>query len=142
MFTVNELVESWLIKPYSPTGRAEIEPRIGGRYELFWDPNSRENDSTFGCRITAMDSGRFLGFEWKGPSQFKHFMNNVDPLTHVLAFFIQIIDDEKRVTEVHLVHTGWRNTPEWDEARKWFEESWKLAFQKLGQQVNNPNAPQ
>ena len=140
MFTANDLVEPWLIKPFSPTGHAEIEARIGGRYELFWDPNSREDNSTIGCRITAIEPGKFLGFEWTGASQFKHFMNTADPLTHVLAFFIPMNDGAKRVTEAHLVHTGWRNTSEWEEARKWFEESWKSAFQKLEQHVNNPNA--
>jgi hypothetical protein len=46
MFTVNKHLESWL------TTKAEVEPNLGGKYELFWNPTDRENDSTVGCRIT------------------------------------------------------------------------------------------
>lgn len=35
-FTENSLQERWL------TTRANVEPRVGGRYELFWDPDDPE----------------------------------------------------------------------------------------------------
>jgi hypothetical protein len=63
MFTVNGLVESWLIKPFSDGGHAEIESVGGGRFELFWDPVDRQKESTVGCRITALKEGEFLSFE-------------------------------------------------------------------------------
>ena len=58
-FTVNERLESWL------TEVAEVEPKIGGKYELFWDPNDRENNSTIGCRVTALTPNQLLAFDWK-----------------------------------------------------------------------------
>ncbi len=121
MFTVNENLEKWL------TQVAEVEPEVGGRYELFWDPEDRENDSTIGCRIQALTHGSLLSFEWKGPKQFKHFMNEARPLTTVTVFFGCHPDG----TEVHLVHTGWRDTPEWEEARRWFENAWTEALLAL-----------
>ena len=69
MFTINKNLESWL------TLQADVEPKAGGKYELFWDPNDRENDSTIGCKITAIEPGKFLSFEWKGPQQFAHFLD-------------------------------------------------------------------
>ena len=84
LFTNNSLLESWLVNV------AEIEPKVGGKYELFWEPNDRENNSTLGCRITAIQPSEFLSFEWRSPKQYKHFANNADPLTHVVVFFIQI----------------------------------------------------
>ncbi|MFX0063426.1 MAG: SRPBCC domain-containing protein [Candidatus Hermodarchaeota archaeon] len=39
MFTIKEHLESWL------TMKAEVEATIGGKYELFWKPEDRENDS-------------------------------------------------------------------------------------------------
>lgn len=127
MFTVNEMLQSWL------TVIADVEPRVGGKYELFWDRGDRENNSTAGCRITAIEENKFIAFEWKGPSQFKHFMNNVIPLTHVVVFFIPQIEGNIPYTEVHLIHSGWGGSVEWEEARKWFEQAWKGAFVRLGE---------
>ena len=124
-FTVNKHLEKWL------TQMADVEPRIGGKYELFWIPNDRQNDSTIGCKILAIVQDKFLCFEWKGPKQFKHFMNNVRPLTNVLVFFIP----NPEGTDVHLLHTGWRGTAEWEEARRWFDKAWVAALSELQKYV-------
>ena len=126
MFTINKHLEKWL------TTLANVEPKVGGKFELFWNPEDKENDSTIGCKIIGIEPDRFLAFEWKGPKQFKHFMNNTDPLTHVVVFFISCkVDKSNAFTEVHLIHTGWRSSQEWQEARLWFEKNWKNAFQEL-----------
>jgi uncharacterized protein YndB with AHSA1/START domain len=136
MFTVSKLLESWLIAPYSEGGYAEVEPVQGGKYELFWDPTNKENNSTSGCRITAIEPGKFLAFDWKGPVQFKHFMNTADPLTHVVVFFIPNGHGLETSTEVHLVHSGWGNSSEWQEARDYFRQAWSSAFQKLEKEIS------
>jgi uncharacterized protein YndB with AHSA1/START domain len=82
MFTVNEHLEKWLAKV------ADVEPKMGGKFELFWNPKDRENDSTMDCKILALQPNKFLCFEWKGPKQFKHFLNERRPLTNVVVFFI------------------------------------------------------
>src|SRR5947209_10956789 len=82
MFTVKEHLESWL------TTLAAVEPVPGGKYELFRDVDDRDHNSTSGCRVTALEPGRFLSFEWKGPVEFERLMNSADPLTHVVVFFI------------------------------------------------------
>ena len=125
MFTVNELLQSWL----APL--AEVEPVVGGKYELFWEPDDRENNSTLGCRVTAIEADKFLSFEWRGPVQFKSFMNSADPLTHVLVCFTTCDEATDACTEVHLIHSGWRSNPEWEAARVWFENSWRGAFEWL-----------
>lgn len=38
-------------------------PGIGGRYELFWDPAHRADNSMFGCRITAIAEPELLAFQ-------------------------------------------------------------------------------
>lgn len=127
MFTVNENLQSWL------TAVADMEPVAGGKYELFWNPNDRENDSTIGCKITAIEPDRFLSFEWKGPKQYKDFMNNSDPLTHVVVWFADCGEGKSQApcTEVHVVHTGWGGSPEWDEARLWFKKAWESSLETL-----------
>ncbi len=126
MFTMNAHLQKWL------TVKADVEPRVGGKFELFWNPKDRKNDSTIGCKITAIEKNKFLAFEWKGPKEFEHFMNNADPLTHVVIFFIPYKKTNVNVcTEIHLFHSGWRSTPEWEKARLWFNKAWKDAFAGL-----------
>jgi uncharacterized protein YndB with AHSA1/START domain len=84
MFTDNELLASWL------TNLADVEPRVGGKYELFWVPEEKQDNSTIGCKITALEPNKLLAFEWKGPIFYKDFMNVSDPLTHVTVMFLDI----------------------------------------------------
>jgi uncharacterized protein YndB with AHSA1/START domain len=126
MFTDRQKIESWLAT------EANVEPKIGGLYELFWNPEDKRYDSTIGCRITALVSDRLLAFEWKRPKQYNNFMNSVDPLTHVAVSFISTT---QTTTEVHLVHSGWRNSSEWEEARQWFAKAWKQAFGELKNKI-------
>jgi uncharacterized protein YndB with AHSA1/START domain len=126
LFTDNQLLESWLVDV------AEVEPVIGGKYELFWEPDDRENNSTIGCKITALETDQLIAFEWRSPKQYKHFANNADPLTHVVVSFYP----EGEWTTIHLVHSGWRETPEWEEARQWQDQAWSIAFSALEKKVN------
>jgi len=121
MFTINKNLEHWLTK------ETDVEPRIGGKFELFWNPEDKEIDSTIGCKILAFHPDKLICFEWKGPRQFSHFMNEVRPLTNVIVSFTPTTEG----TEVQLLHIGWRDTPEWDEAREWFEKAWANAFTDL-----------
>lgn len=130
MFTVNNLLESWLVN------LAEVEPVVGGKYELFWEPEDRENNSTIGCKVTAVEPDKFLSFEWRSPKQYKHFANHADPLTHAVVFFVPTSEG----TDVHLIHSGWRNSTEWEEARQWQDRAWGAAFAQLGKQVNDTSA--
>ncbi|HTO99931.1 MAG TPA: SRPBCC domain-containing protein [Anaerolineales bacterium] len=129
-FTVNRQLESWLVN------LAEVEPRVGGKYELFWEPDDRENNSTIGCHVTALEPDRFVSFEWRSPRQFKHFANNADPLTHVVVFFIP----SEGGTDVYLLHSGWRSMPEWEEARLWQERAWRVAFEELEKRLTDAHA--
>jgi uncharacterized protein YndB with AHSA1/START domain len=129
MFTVSEHLEKWL------TQEAHVEPKVGGKYELFWNPKDRENDSTVGCKILAIRPNRFLAFEWKGPRRFKRFMNNADPLTQVMAFFIPCEQQSEVCTEVYLMHSGWRGSKRWEEARQWFDRTWAQALSELQKYV-------
>jgi uncharacterized protein YndB with AHSA1/START domain len=126
LFTDSRLLESWL------TEVAEVEPIVGGKYELFWEPDDPENNSTIGCRVTAIEPGAFLSFQWKSPKQYKHFANEADPLTHVVVLFAP--RDEQ--THVHVIHSGWRSSEEWEQAREWQEKAWAIALKRLREKVN------
>ncbi len=134
LFTVNELLENWL------TEKAEVDPKVGGKYELFWEPENRENNSTLGCRITGIEKNKFLSFDWKGPVDFQSFMNVADPLTHVIVLLSQNEKDPNK-TSIHLFHTGWRKDTEWQEARNYFENAWSKALQGLKDKIKNKALP-
>jgi len=122
LFTESERVASWLAP------KAEVEASVGGKYELYWDPSTPDDNSTKGCKVTAYEKSRLLAFEWKGPKPYKHFMNWADPKTHVVVSFFPSADGG---SEIHLVHSGWRSGEEWEVARRWFEQAWRTAFSSL-----------
>ena len=128
-FTVNEKLESWLPE------KAEVEPEVGGKYELFWDPQNRDINSTIGCKITSIEKDKFLTFEWKGPEMFQSFMNLCDPLTHVVVFFSPNPDPNK--TTIYFFHSGWRDDPGWHEARDYFEKAWSGALTDLQEKLES-----
>ncbi|MFX1378108.1 MAG: SRPBCC domain-containing protein [Promethearchaeota archaeon] len=130
MFTVNTSLEKWL------TEEANVDPKLGGKFELFWDPENKQINSTIGCKITGIERNRFISFDWKGPVEFQHFMNTADPLTHIIVFFSRKNNDLTK-TIIHLFHTGWRNNDDWQEARSYFENAWSKALQGLKQKVKN-----
>jgi uncharacterized protein YndB with AHSA1/START domain len=131
MFTGSEYLEAWL------ASRAHVEAVVGGRYELYWDHMEWSHSSASGCKVTAIEAGKLLAFEWKGPGQFEQLMNGVDPLTHVTVFFIPADELFTASTDVYLIHSGWRRTPDWEEARRWFARAWRDAFEELQRQVNS-----
>lgn len=133
-FIKNELLEGWL------TEKADVEPIIGGKYELYWEPENRENNSTIGCRITGFEKGKFISFDWKGPIQFNPFMNSADPLTHVIVFFSPH-NTIPNNTVIHLFHTGWKEGLEWEKARNYFENAWTNALKGLQEKIKNKILP-
>ncbi len=128
MFTKNSNVQTWL------ANSADIEPYVGGKYELFWDTDNKKINSTIDCKITAFEINKLLCFEWKGPEQFSHFMNIADPLTHVSVLFIPDYENDN-ITEIHLIHTGWKSDENWEKARSWFEAVWINALDNLKNKV-------
>jgi len=74
-----------------------------------------------------------LNFEWKGPKIYKHFMNNVRPLTNVTVLFNSKNDN----TKVTIIHTGWRDMENWEQARQYFVNAWEGVFKQLAKYIND-----
>ena len=106
---------------------AIVEPKVGGKYELFWDLENRTKDTTAGCKFTVFEENRIIAADWTGPPEFEGVMNNIDPLTHLLVTFAPAGD----MVEVYLIHTGWGSTPDWEKARLYFENAWSQVFKML-----------
>jgi len=113
---------------------AIVEPRVGGKYELFWDLEDRSKDSTVGCRFTVFEENRIIAADWTGPPEFEIVMNTADPLTHLLVTFEKTENNE---VVVDLIHTGWGSSPEWEKARLYFENAWEQVFKVLKKYVKS-----
>jgi uncharacterized protein YndB with AHSA1/START domain len=120
------------------TNEAAVEPRVGGKYELAWDPPNKPDDSTVGCQITAIAPGELLAFDWKGPTQFDATMNHVRPLTHVVVAFHEVHGNGSPATDVNIIHSGWRPGPDWEDARAYFERAWGLVLDALVELIGSP----
>lgn len=104
---------------FSP--EAYIEPRIGGPYELYFDPSNHYHQSTKGCKITEIKPRRSLRFQWRGPDMFNETMNDPDPITFVHITFE--VNSEKTHITVH--HSGWGKGEKWEEAKAWHIRAWE-----------------
>jgi len=123
-WTTPQGLASWLCL------RANIKPVVGGKFELFWNPDETrpESDSTLGCRVLSIDRPRLLHFTWRGSDEVADVMNAPDaPVTDVKVDLFPTLDG----TRLELTHTGWGDGPSWERAREWFDRAWAGALEKL-----------
>jgi uncharacterized protein YndB with AHSA1/START domain len=114
-----------IVKWFSP--EAYIEPYKGGAYELYFDPSNHEHMSTIGCKITQIMPMLYLSFQWRGPDQYLHVMNNPNPATHVHVE----ISEKLNETLITVVHEGWGTGEDWNKAKEWHRNAWKGVLQGL-----------
>ncbi len=106
---------------------ANVEPRIGGVFELFFDPSNHEHQSTKGCVFTSIDYRKKLVFTWKGPSQFEKLMNDPSSLTSVEVIFTET----NHITHLKVKHRGWGDGKDWTKAQKWHLKAWEEVLNAL-----------
>lgn len=131
-FAENDLLTKWL------TNKADVEMKEGGKYELFWTPEDPDptNNSTYGCKVLAVERPFYFSIEWTGNAEQKNFMNKERPLTNVTVLFSQL---ESNKTQVTLIHTGWRQGENWEAARQYFIKAWAGTLKQLEVLVNTGN---
>jgi uncharacterized protein YndB with AHSA1/START domain len=131
-FSDEQLLAKWLAP------RVEVERKVGGKYELFWDSANQENDSTVGCHLTALVPNRLIAFQWRKVSQ-GSVSKGADPITHVTVSFFPEGKDQKS-TRVVLIHSGWRDDLPSERARLALVTTWRQALKRLVAAVN-PSTP-
>ena len=127
---IGKVWEAWtdtgiITRWFSP--HANIQPELGGGYELFFDPEDHSHMSTIGCVITKIEAPSSLHFQWKGPDQFDDIMNHPEPQTRVEVSF----SEEAGKTGVTVRHLGWKKSGKWGEAREWHVKAWKGVLEGL-----------
>jgi uncharacterized protein YndB with AHSA1/START domain len=108
--------------------KANVTLEEGGAYELFWDPEHPEENSTLGCHIKALEEEYSLRTEWRGPPEFAEIMN-VQPFPTTLFVRFQPLGPSR--SRLHLEHLGWGDGDRWTAARSWQQKSWESALAKL-----------
>jgi len=120
-WTESERVSRW----FSP--EANIEARVGGPFELFFDPEDHNHMSTIGCVVTSLSEKEGLSFDWKGPDQFASLMNEPKPVTSVAVRFR--VEGDATIVEVE--HSGWGEGDDWIDAREWHLKAWGGVLESL-----------
>ena len=113
-----ELLEQWLAR------RARVVPSAGGAYELFWDPENPNINSTQGCTISSIVTNAEISFNWKGPEPYSSVMGDATTV------FVRM-ERQGAGTLLRFVHTGWGKGARWEEARLWQAEAWRQAIENL-----------
>jgi uncharacterized protein YndB with AHSA1/START domain/quercetin dioxygenase-like cupin family protein len=123
---------SWLTK------KANVRAEVGGPYELFWEPEHPDRNSTFGCRVLEVVPTTRLSFTWRGPVQYADLMNGGEPPPTRVEVEFEGRTDGK--TAVRLRHLGWGSSPPWQQARAWQERAWLGAFAELDRFLREESA--
>lgn len=107
--------------------KANVQPVIGGPYELYFDLNSPLGfQGTEGCKVLALDSSRAVAFDFLAPPRF--------PNVRRLRSRVDLQFEEVQrggVVKVSLIHSGFLEGEEWDEYFEFSSWSWDLAMRRL-----------
>ena len=120
-WTKSDQITKW----FSPDAR--VNAKVGGPFELFFDPRDHGHQCTKGCVFTLIEPQKELRFTWKGPDQFAELMNKLASLTSVRVAF----HSEKESTRVVVEHSGWGEGEDWVQARDWHQHAWEEALECL-----------
>jgi uncharacterized protein YndB with AHSA1/START domain len=117
-WTTEEGLAGWLCQ------RAEVEPFVGGQYELHLDvgdPGPREPELR--CQVLSIDHPRLLHLLWRGPDE-------IEPeagATEVRVRLFPTLDG----TRLEITHACTEPDPGWEEARAALERMWIDSLERL-----------
>ena len=105
---------------------ARIEARPGGPFEIHFNPYAKPgmkgaDDMVF----LALQENRMLSFTWNAPP---HLPEARGQRTSVV---VRMKPAGEGATEVRLVHTGWGEGGQWDQAYDYFDKAWGRVLANL-----------
>lgn len=111
---------------------ARVEARVGGRYEMIFDTVKDPEGADFGTKgatILALEEGRRLVFEWKGPPWATEM--NVRPFPTRVTVSFEDQSGSPPQSRVRLVHEGFGTGGSWPQAYDKFRVAWRLVLDRL-----------
>jgi uncharacterized protein YndB with AHSA1/START domain len=120
--TVDEVWNAWTTTEgiqsfFAPEAR--IEARPGGPFEVYMNPYAKPgmkgaDDMVF----LALQEKQMLSFTWNAPPHLPEVRR------HRTSVTVRMKSAGEGVTEVHLVHSGWGDGGQWDQAFAYFDRAW------------------
>ena len=112
--------------------KANIEPKVGGRYELLFDLKApRGFQGTDGCILLGFDPPNALAFQFLPPPEFP---NARRIQTRVDVFLEQVLGGG--LTKFNITHSGFLEGEEWDECFEFFNWNWDVVLGRLQHRFN------
>ncbi len=119
---VSDVWDAWTTKEGAITFFApdcKIELRPGGAYEMYFNLEAPPGEQGGeGMIILAIQPEKMLSFTWKSPPNLPTVRGE---MTHVMIILESKGSDE---TQVRLIHDGWGEGGEWDQAFDYFTRAW------------------
>jgi hypothetical protein len=104
--------------------KANIEPVVGGRYELLSGLKAPKGfQGTEGCKLLSLEPLKHLAFEFIAPPQFPNARRLP---TRVDVMIDQVV--KGGALKVDLVHSGFMEGEEWDEFFEFSNWNWDLVL--------------
>jgi uncharacterized protein YndB with AHSA1/START domain len=114
-----EGIDSWWHPPAS-----NIELSVGGPFELFFDLDAEPGSmGSEGCVFLGYVPGEMISFTWNAPPH----LALRESRTWVVITFLE----SPTGTDVHLVHTGFGTTADWDAYMQYFQNAWAYVLDLL-----------
>ncbi|MCD6425403.1 MAG: SRPBCC domain-containing protein [Anaerolineales bacterium] len=102
---------------FAPKCRIELKP--GGAYEMLFNldapPGEQGGEEMI---VLAVQPEKMLSFTWNAPTNLPTVRGE---MTHVVVYFEENTPEE---TLISLVHDGWGEGGEWDQAFDYFTRAW------------------
>ncbi|GAB4318610.1 MAG: hypothetical protein Kow0074_07900 [Candidatus Zixiibacteriota bacterium] len=120
-WTRPEVLTTWFA-PY-----ANIELRVGGRYEILFGPPDAPLDTrgAEGCRVLSYLPLEMLSFSWNAPPSLP------EARKYRSRVVLQFADAPGGGTEVTLTQLGFGPEPMWDEVYQYFDWAWGAVLTNL-----------
>ena len=119
--------------------RAELDLKIGGKYELYINPDQPEGQrGGEGCTILTYEPHSVLAFTWNAPPSIST-LRDAEQRTFVVLTF----DPESNGTViVRLRQLGWGEGEDWDRCYAYFDRAWSAVLANLKKQLERDHAGQ
>ncbi|HWR82576.1 MAG TPA: SRPBCC domain-containing protein [Candidatus Deferrimicrobium sp.] len=119
-WTTREGIKSF----FAPDCRIEL--KVSGAYEMYFDLTAAARlRGGEGCRIQAIQPQKMLSFTWNAPP---HLPEARSQFTSVVIRLQPLSDS---ATQVTLIHSGWGDGGEWDQAFEYFTRAWGVVLYRL-----------